>query len=147
MQPDPSSANGISAAEKPAEAPTQKAPSPAYRPEWVALPTPSDINHAFPRLAANIHKDGKVVETCKIRPDGLLGECAISWESPAGYGFGAAALSLTPKFRVTRPSQDRPPEIAPDLGDPQFGKVGPDAEKVGEVGYGDGRHVAGPLEH
>jgi TonB family protein len=77
-------------------------PSPVIgKPQWVALPTTEDFNHAFPEAAskAGVLK-ARVVLSCTVADGGLLTGCQTASEDPAGYGFGAGAAQLSGKFRV-----------------------------------------------
>lgn len=42
--------------------------------------------------------NGKTIIACKINVRGVLYACTVEMEKPAGQGFGAAAIALTPQF-------------------------------------------------
>jgi TonB family protein len=70
------------------------------RPQWVTLPSGEATGRAF----QNLKIDGaavRVVMSCTVQPLGTLGGCTVASETPPGSGLGAAALSLTPSFRVS----------------------------------------------
>jgi TonB family protein len=54
----------------------------------------------WPAAAYNTRADGKVMLSCKINIHGLAEWCGIKTESPAGKGFGAAALQMRPTFKL-----------------------------------------------
>jgi TonB family protein len=54
----------------------------------------------WPAGAYNTRADGKVMLSCKINVHGLAEWCGIKTESPAGKGFGAAALQMRPTFKL-----------------------------------------------
>jgi TonB family protein len=58
----------------------------------------------WPRRAHNAGKGGHVTLSCLIDIHGLAEWCKVAAESPAGQGFGAAALELRPTFKV-KPDQ------------------------------------------
>jgi len=69
-------------------------------PAWIKQPTAGDIFSVFPAAAVAEGIDGKVVIDCEAAIDGSVRNCAVVSEAPAGMGFGAAALSLTPQLRM-----------------------------------------------
>lgn len=80
---------------------------------WSESPTPAELEAAYPRGAPA--GGGMVNLECFVKPDGRLKACAVQAEMPDGAGFGQAALSLMPRFRVeARDVQDQPP-VAPAL--------------------------------
>lgn len=68
--------------------------------EWATEPTADQIEAARPAAAPG---RGYVSLSCRVMPDGALSECEVKSEQPAGVGFGAAALTLTPRYRVRLP--------------------------------------------
>lgn len=64
-------------------------------PDWRRQPTPAEVQSRYPSKAGKDWVEGDVVMRCVVLTTGRLGECAIQSESPADYGFGEAALSLT----------------------------------------------------
>jgi len=67
------------------------------RPSWERVPTQEDLRRAYPRGA---RVAGRTVMACEINDRGELIDCKISDETPAGQGFGAAALQLAHAFRM-----------------------------------------------
>jgi protein TonB len=66
-------------------------------PHWLNLPTPAEIRAAAPRGPGR----GEATLSCILNDDGQLTGCRVVSESPAGGGFGAAALSLAYRFRMS----------------------------------------------
>lgn len=78
------------------------------RPEWGRLPQPEQVMFPAQATAAGV-RAGDAVLDCRVQAGGALGECIVARESPAGMGFGQAALKLAPSF-VMKPwtSDGRP---------------------------------------
>jgi TonB family protein len=80
------------------------AASPAPRvvgePDWVEKPTGDQMAKFYPKAAANAGKEGMVVLDCRVRRDGGMRACKVKKEDPARYGFGSAALKMSPTFRM-----------------------------------------------
>ena len=70
-------------------------------PDWVRKPTSDDLAAALPTKALREAKAGRAVITCQVTIDGFLERCTVLSENPEGYGFGAAALQLTPQFKMS----------------------------------------------
>lgn len=100
----------------PAEPPAI-APAPAVAPalsslatpKWVRLPNASDLERAYPPAARKAGVEGRAIIECDVEANGTLSGCRAISESPAGYGFGAAAVSVTPKFRMRPTTADGRP--------------------------------------
>jgi protein TonB len=67
--------------------------------QWVERPTSGDVIRYYPREALEEGVSGVVTLTCIVIADGRI-NCAVVSESPAGHGFGDAALALSTKFRL-----------------------------------------------
>jgi hypothetical protein len=72
---------------------------------WAKRPVAQDYSRAFPNAARKAKVNGQTIIGCTIVADGALSACKVLKEEPAGYGFGEAALGLTPKYRLS-------PEVA-----------------------------------
>ena len=70
-------------------------------PEWSEEPSRPETWRAHPGAAKLLMLGGWSGMTCKIDDMGLLTACATVMERPMGLGFGDAALSLAPRFRVS----------------------------------------------
>jgi TonB family protein len=73
---------------------------PSHAAQWDQLPTGESVSHAYPMRALRERVEGRGVVTCTVNARGAMENCAVSEDTPAGYGFGAAALSLTGSFRL-----------------------------------------------
>lgn len=67
---------------------------------WALAPSADDVAEVFPGQAIFEAKDGRAVLSCSAKPDGVLADCKIADEDPAGYGFGEAALKLASKMKM-----------------------------------------------
>ena len=72
------------------------------RPEWSALPTAADMAAVMSGAAvkAGVYK-ARVVMECQVVAEGALGGCAAQTETPAGLGYGEAAVRLASTFRLS----------------------------------------------
>jgi hypothetical protein len=70
------------------------------KPKWTQLPSAEEAGDAYPPAAraASIWT-GRAALACQVEAQGSL-VCAVESESPAGHGFGAAAMKLAPYFRL-----------------------------------------------
>lgn len=84
-------------------------PSPALRvavdailqePPWTEAPGQEEIDAMRPSIASNLALDGAARLRCVVDTRATLKQCAIVADSPSGVGFGQAALSLAPRFRL-----------------------------------------------
>ena len=73
-------------------------------PDWAKRLQPEDIRGVWPSLAQRSGIGGKVAIDCRVNIHGLVEDCRVLSEEPAGQGFGGAALLLTPQmlFRPAR---------------------------------------------
>ncbi|CAN7349269.1 TonB family protein [Caulobacter sp. LjRoot300] len=70
-------------------------------PDWLRKPSAQDLAAAFPTKALRDGAAGKATIKCNVTIEGFLERCAVLFESPADFGFGAAALQLSPQFRMS----------------------------------------------
>lgn len=73
---------------------------------WVRQPTAQDVERSFPAKAKAAAQPGVAVIICKVLVGGHLSECVIKQETPAGQGFGDAALKLAPLFQAGGPAAE-----------------------------------------
>jgi TonB family protein len=72
------------------------------KPQWTALPTGEAVIGAYPALARAANAGtARVQMRCAIAEDGGVKACVLVSETPEGLGFGDAALSLAPHFRLS----------------------------------------------
>ena len=94
-------------------------PPPSKEPPAATVNVPSDETaqggvwaSVWPRDAYNARINGHVVLRCGIDRFGIAEWCKIASETPAGKGFGAAALELRPTFKLKPASGPAGPEDA-----------------------------------
>lgn len=68
-----------------------------WKPTWTAWAPRDKVRAAFPRGAT---ESGRAILDCVIASDGKLVDCSVARETPAGQGFGQAALGLVKYERV-----------------------------------------------
>lgn len=66
---------------------------------WAREPNARDFARYFPRRALDTGTSGRVVLDCAIAGSGRL-DCSVASESPGGYGFGQAGMSIARQLRV-----------------------------------------------
>ncbi len=69
-------------------------------PGYDKTPTSVDMDKYFPEKALDNGKEGGAVLQCTVTKDRALTRCAVSSETPEGFGFGAAALKLSALFKM-----------------------------------------------
>lgn len=69
-------------------------------PEWSEQPSVAHIFAAYPSAAKSLLIGGWAKLACKVDDMGLLTACEVVIDRPKDLGFGAAALSLTPRYRL-----------------------------------------------
>lgn len=78
-------------------------------PDWIRKPNMAQLNAAWPRAALQARQEGGAVVVCRVTTGGALADCRVRSETPTGYGFGAAALLLTPNFQMKPATHDGAP--------------------------------------
>jgi TonB family protein len=107
---------------------------------FATLPTADDMAQAYPPKAAAEQVAGHATVSCAVTPDAGLANCSVKSETPAGYGFGAAALALTPKITLSPvnlpPTIDIPLRFEPPMRTTQaiFGKIPGGYAELGPAG-------------
>jgi TonB family protein len=76
------------------------APRVVGKPDWVKRPTGEDVASLYPKAAMDAGKEGMAVIACRVRSDGGLRACRVKKQDPGKYGFGQAALKMSPRFRM-----------------------------------------------
>lgn len=76
------------------------APNLITQPDWIARPNGEDFSEAYPTLALAFEIGGKAIIRCEVDTLGKLQACEVLGETPAGLGFGDAALSMTAAFQI-----------------------------------------------
>jgi TonB family protein len=73
-------------------------PSTTDLPAWSRTPTAAEMKAAYPSEAAKVNYAGSGAVECTVAADGGLTDCVVASEDAPG--FGAAALTVAPKFRL-----------------------------------------------
>jgi TonB family protein len=84
-------------------------PSVITQPDWLQRPAGSDMANLYPKAAAAQNVEGRATIACKVTAQGTLADCAVTEESPAGQGFGEAALKLATLFKMRPMTRDGVP--------------------------------------
>src|SRR6478609_5105806 len=81
------------------DAPPQRPPpSMTDLPSWSRTPTAAEMQAAYPSEAAKTNYAGSATLECTVAADGGLSACVAATEDAPG--FGAAALTVAPKFKL-----------------------------------------------
>lgn len=67
--------------------------------QWAALPSAEETSAAFGKL--KLDGAARVKLACVVVQGGGVTDCRVDQEMPAGQGFGTAAISLAPHFKLT----------------------------------------------
>lgn len=78
-------------------------------PNWLSRPTGDELADAYPQRALLADKSGVVSLACTVLATGALADCSVAEETPAGWGFGKAALGLTRRFHLSPRLEDGSP--------------------------------------
>jgi periplasmic protein TonB len=87
----------------------EQAPPVITDPRWTGRPSSEQLNRAYPGRALRLGVSGEAALSCRVTASGGVSDCAVASESPAGLGFGAAALKLSRHFRMSPRTQDGRP--------------------------------------
>ena len=69
-------------------------------PVWTRRPGAAQFASYYPDAAKHRRIEGRAVLRCEVAPNGDLTRCAVEEETPAGAGFGQAAIKLSRLFRA-----------------------------------------------
>ncbi|THD75278.1 MAG: TonB family protein [Phenylobacterium sp.] len=83
-----------------------EAPKLVTQPDWVVKPVAADVKDVYPAKALKTNLGGGATIGCDVAADGKLLKCKVLKESPAGAGFGKAALKLSERFQMKPMSKD-----------------------------------------
>jgi TonB family protein len=79
----------------------QAGPPVTGRPSWRRMPTGEMFAASYPAAArAAGVSEARILLDCDIAEGGWLNRCSVRAETPDGFGFGAAALSLADQFQT-----------------------------------------------
>lgn len=85
--------------EPPPAMPNYRLPS-HTEPAWMVKPRGEDVARVYPAAALKEMVTGSALMTCAVDEDGYLADCVIDDETPAGAGFGNAALEVSAYMRM-----------------------------------------------
>ena len=90
--------------------PAEQSAAPVIQnPNWVKKPSAEDLAAVWPAGARERGIDGRATIACEVTTEGTLRGCQVASETPPGLGYGFAALSLAPQFRMTPRTVDGVP--------------------------------------
>lgn len=69
-------------------------------PDWISAPSGQAIADQYPGAAEMLRITGEVTLDCTLTIESRVKDCKVIKESPAGWGFGEAALRLTSLFKL-----------------------------------------------
>lgn len=92
----PSESTGVATTPEPPAA----RPTVITNPSWLRKPTGAQLMGAYPERAMRNGVAGSATLRCAVRLDGTLTGCAVTSETPGGYGFGRSAMGLSRYFRM-----------------------------------------------
>jgi len=70
-------------------------------PRWLSQPDAAALSRVYPDRAARQAIGGAAFLACQINAAGCVATCDVVSETPAGAGFGKAALTLAKYFRMS----------------------------------------------
>jgi protein TonB len=79
------------------------------QPDWLTKPNGDQLAGVYPQRAIDLGLTGQAVLECRVSAAGALQGCAVAQETPAGFGFGAAALKLSRYFRMKPQTENGQP--------------------------------------
>lgn len=120
------------------------------QPNWIQKPTGEQLSDYYPKVAADTGVSGFAMITCRVTSRGGLFACRVYRETPGGYGFGEAALALSPYFRMTPKTIDGQPVeggvvTVPIVFDNPEERLGDSAFVATPVDAAGARRATGPL--
>ena len=90
----------LAQAAAPAEVPATPLPPAFVAPGFERTPTEAEAVAAYPPEAEAERLSGEVRLRCGVTHLRQLNDCRVTAETPAGKGFGAAALKMAPYYRL-----------------------------------------------
>ncbi|MFN3584364.1 energy transducer TonB [Phenylobacterium sp.] len=75
-------------------------------PTWLRRPDADDLARYYPDAALRKGLEGAATISCAVTAKGSVAACEVTSESPAGEGFGEAALKLSRYFRMSPKTVD-----------------------------------------
>ncbi|MGA0601026.1 TonB family protein [Caulobacter sp. KR2-114] len=87
-------------------APPQPQPKHITRPDWLSRPSADEVNRWYPERAIRMNMSGAATLRCTVAANGSVSACTVLSETPADYGFGAAAQKLARYFKMRPQMED-----------------------------------------
>jgi periplasmic protein TonB len=86
----------------PAAPTTPPAPQPKVitRANWLRVPSGEEVARYYPDSAQRRGVSGMATLSCVVSVNGAVRDCSVASETPAGEGFGAAALKISRFFKM-----------------------------------------------
>ena len=81
-------------------------PRQIHDPNWLSRPTPDQLERYYPSGAVDRGLSGVATLQCMVTAAESLRGCQVSGETPAGAGFGKAALQLSAFFHMSPRTED-----------------------------------------
>ncbi len=81
-------------------APSSNSQRTIANPHWISRPNRDDISRYYPERAQRTETEGAARMSCLFTAKGTLAACSVLDETPAGMGFGDAALKMSKLFAV-----------------------------------------------
>jgi len=78
---------------------------------WKRVPSVYERALAYPSQASNTGTGGQATLKCKINDIGMPAHCSVHSETPTGFGFGKALMSLRSKMRFYAPKAGEDPWV------------------------------------
>lgn len=75
-------------------------------PTWLSRPTATEMERYYPQGAIDRGLSGEATLQCLVNANGDLRGCKVAAETPAGAGFGKAALKLSTFFHMSPRMED-----------------------------------------
>jgi TonB family protein len=85
------------------------------RPDWASRPTAQRVAEYYPLAAQGARVSGRAEIRCRVLASGSLESCSVLDESPAGFGFGAAAVKMARWFQMRPKTLDGKPVAGGDV--------------------------------
>lgn len=98
-------------------------------PSWLHKPSPDLLSLVWPRRAVIEGLQGALVRLkCQVNKQGLVQECRTLSENPVGWGFGEAAIEMSPTF-LMKPASTNGEPVVSDVEVPVIFGFGPQPKR------------------